>query len=92
MRLSRFFFTGKLFLTDPKLAFTCYFGPCTPYQFRLMGPGSWKGAREAILTQWDRTYKSLQTRPCNVPDESGSALFYMLVVAVLAVLVYMIFM
>lgn len=51
-----------LFLTDPKLAVQVYFGPCSPYQFRLTGPGKWDGARHAILTQWDRTLKATRTR------------------------------
>ncbi|XP_066117229.1 putative dimethylaniline monooxygenase [N-oxide-forming] 6 [Saccopteryx bilineata] len=51
-----------LFLTDPQLALQVYFGPCSPYQFRLMGPGKWDGARKAILTQWDRTIKPIRTR------------------------------
>ncbi|KAL0164106.1 hypothetical protein M9458_039859, partial [Cirrhinus mrigala] len=44
----------KLLLTDPRLSVNVIFGPCTPYQFRLHGPGQWEGARQAILTQWDR--------------------------------------
>ncbi|XP_048213336.1 dimethylaniline monooxygenase [N-oxide-forming] 4 isoform X2 [Perognathus longimembris pacificus] len=51
-----------LFLTDPRLSWEVFFGPCTPYQYRLMGPGKWNGARNAILTQWDRTLKPLKTR------------------------------
>ncbi|XP_054689365.1 flavin-containing monooxygenase 5-like isoform X2 [Grus americana] len=51
-----------LFLTDPKLALEVVFGPCTPYQYRLRGPGEWAGAREAILTQRQRIIKPLQTR------------------------------
>ncbi|XP_042530267.1 dimethylaniline monooxygenase [N-oxide-forming] 4 [Dipodomys spectabilis] len=51
-----------LLLTDPRLAWEVFFGPCTPYQYRLMGPGKWNGARKAILTQWDRTLKPLKTR------------------------------
>ncbi|NXJ08022.1 FMO3 monooxygenase, partial [Odontophorus gujanensis] len=47
----------KLLLTDPQLALKVFFGPCTPYQFRLTGPGKWSGARRAIFTQWDRTLK-----------------------------------
>uniref|UniRef100_A0A8C9F026 Flavin-containing monooxygenase n=1 Tax=Pavo cristatus TaxID=9049 RepID=A0A8C9F026_PAVCR len=43
-----------LFLTDPKLALEVLLGPCTPYQYRLQGPGAWEGAREAILTQQQR--------------------------------------
>ncbi|XP_017671129.1 PREDICTED: dimethylaniline monooxygenase [N-oxide-forming] 2-like [Lepidothrix coronata] len=51
-----------LFLTDPRLALEVAFGPCTPYQYRLRGPGAWAGAREAILTQQQRIIKPLQTR------------------------------
>ncbi|XP_071421435.1 flavin-containing monooxygenase 5-like isoform X2 [Pithys albifrons albifrons] len=51
-----------LFLTDPKLAMEVLFGPCTPYQYRLRGPGAWAGARKAILTQQQRIIKPLQTR------------------------------
>ncbi|XP_043779676.1 dimethylaniline monooxygenase [N-oxide-forming] 4 isoform X2 [Cervus elaphus] len=51
-----------LFIKDPRLAWEVFFGPCTPYQYRLMGPGKWDGARNAILTQWDRTLKPLKTR------------------------------
>ncbi|XP_047608516.1 dimethylaniline monooxygenase [N-oxide-forming] 4 [Phacochoerus africanus] len=60
-----------LFLKDPRLAWEVFFGPCTPYQYRLMGPGKWHGARNAILTQWDRTLKPLKTRI--VPDSSRPA-------------------
>ncbi|KAI4563062.1 hypothetical protein MJT46_010671 [Ovis ammon polii x Ovis aries] len=56
-----------LFLTDPKLALEVYFGPCTPYQFRLVGPGKWPGARNAILTQWDRLLKPMTTRVVGSP-------------------------
>lgn len=51
-----------LLCRDPRLALTVFFGPCTPYQYRLRGPGRWEGARQAILTQWDRTLKPTRTR------------------------------
>ncbi|XP_011372520.1 dimethylaniline monooxygenase [N-oxide-forming] 5-like [Pteropus vampyrus] len=51
-----------LFLSDPKLAMEILFGPCTPYQYRLQGPGKWEGARKAILTQRERIIKPLKTR------------------------------
>lgn len=60
----------SLFLTDPRLAMEVAFGPCTPYQYRLRGPGAWAGAREAILTQHQRILKPLQTRPV---EDSTSA-------------------
>uniref|UniRef100_A0A8B9QVX3 Flavin-containing monooxygenase n=1 Tax=Anas platyrhynchos TaxID=8839 RepID=A0A8B9QVX3_ANAPL len=51
-----------LLLTDPRLAMAVFFGPCTPYQYRLVGRGRWSGARAAILTQWQRALKPLRTR------------------------------
>ncbi|XP_063282226.1 flavin-containing monooxygenase 5-like [Pelobates fuscus] len=52
----------QTFLTDPKLAWEILFGPCTPYQYRLSGPGKWNGARQAILSQMDRVIKPTKTR------------------------------
>lgn len=52
----------QLFTSDPRLAFEVYLGPCSPYQFRLTGPGKWPEAREIILTQWQRTIKPTRTR------------------------------
>ncbi|KFQ40943.1 Dimethylaniline monooxygenase [N-oxide-forming] 1, partial [Mesitornis unicolor] len=59
----------RLLCRDPWLALTVFFGPCSPYQYRLGGPGRWEGARQAILTQWDRTLKPTRTR---VPAGSSS--------------------
>ncbi|NWR46164.1 FMO1 monooxygenase, partial [Regulus satrapa] len=59
-----------LLCTDPRLALTIFFGPCSPYQYRLEGPGRWEGARQAILTQWDRVLKPTRTR---VPAGSSSS-------------------
>ncbi|KAM4641190.1 dimethylaniline monooxygenase [N-oxide-forming] 2-like [Discoglossus pictus] len=52
----------KLFFFDPVLALKIFFGPCNSYHYRLSGPGKWPGARQAILTQWDRIEKPLKTR------------------------------
>ncbi|XP_064310721.1 flavin-containing monooxygenase 5 isoform X2 [Phalacrocorax carbo] len=76
-----------LFLTDPKLALEVLFGPCTPYQYRLRGPGMWPGAREAILNQQHRIIKPLQTRHVEEhPSTTTLPLIFKLVgaVAVLA--------
>ncbi|XP_006032014.2 dimethylaniline monooxygenase [N-oxide-forming] 5-like, partial [Alligator sinensis] len=62
----------SLFLMDTKLAMEVFFGPCTPYQYRLRGPGKWAGAREAILTQRKRITKPLKTR--NVEDSTNQSL------------------
>lgn len=57
----------KLLMTDPKLGLNVIFGPATSYQYRLGGPGKWAGARQTILSQWDRVALPMQTRPCNAP-------------------------
>uniref|UniRef100_A0A3P9LKZ1 Flavin-containing monooxygenase n=1 Tax=Oryzias latipes TaxID=8090 RepID=A0A3P9LKZ1_ORYLA len=63
----------KLLLRDPVLWMKVVFGPCTPYQYRLTGPGQWTGARCAILTQWERVAKPFKTRP--VPQSQPGANF-----------------
>uniref|UniRef100_A0A8C4IY52 Flavin-containing monooxygenase n=1 Tax=Dromaius novaehollandiae TaxID=8790 RepID=A0A8C4IY52_DRONO len=61
-----------LFLTDPRLATEVLLGPCTPYQYRLRGPGRWAGARQAILTQQQRVVKPLRTRQVDEVTSSSS--------------------
>ncbi|KAG8555868.1 hypothetical protein GDO81_017845 [Engystomops pustulosus] len=63
---------SRLCLTDPKLAFEVFFGPCSPYQFRLHGPGKWDGARKAILNQWKRTIDATQMRVVQAHQETSS--------------------
>lgn len=64
-----------LFLSDPVLWLQLLFGPCTPYQYRLSGPGRWGGARHAILTQWKRVFQPFKTRPGQDPEpEPGSSI------------------
>uniref|UniRef100_A0A671V4Q2 Flavin-containing monooxygenase n=1 Tax=Sparus aurata TaxID=8175 RepID=A0A671V4Q2_SPAAU len=62
-----------LFLTDPRLALQLLTGPCTPYQYRLTGPGKWAGAREAILTQWERVLQPFRTRVVPEPESRPSS-------------------
>ncbi|KAK7094772.1 flavin-containing monooxygenase 5-like [Littorina saxatilis] len=51
---------------DPALAWQVWTGPCTPYQFRLTGPGQWDGARDAIMSTMDRVRYPFATRPLPV--------------------------
>ncbi len=83
-----------LWLTDPKLAWAVCFGPVTPPQYRLMGPGKWDGAREALLTVWDRVYYPITTRDVGESDQkSGNGqLFLLSAVAVAAFLAYRVLM
>ena len=52
----------RLLATDPRLAVAVYFGLTTPYQYRLLGPGAWRGARDAILSARERILQPLMTR------------------------------
>ncbi|XP_070817067.1 flavin-containing monooxygenase 5-like [Chaetodon trifascialis] len=60
-----------LLIKDPRLALQVLLGPCTSYQYRLTGPGQWAGAREAILTQWERVYQPFRTRVLPEPETSS---------------------
>ncbi|KAG8003411.1 Dimethylaniline monooxygenase [N-oxide-forming] 5 [Nibea albiflora] len=62
-----------LLLTDPRLALNIILGPCTPYQYRLTGPGQWAGARQAILTQWDRVVQPFKSRVVPEPETKPSS-------------------
>ncbi|CAL8254759.1 unnamed protein product [Merluccius merluccius] len=71
----------RLLLTDPRLAYSVIFGPSTPYQYRLRGPGKWAGARQAILTQWDRVIQPMQTNACKVPEHKRSVVVPLVLLA-----------
>ncbi|XP_042317156.1 dimethylaniline monooxygenase [N-oxide-forming] 2-like isoform X2 [Sceloporus undulatus] len=73
----------SLLLRDPKLAITIFFGPCSPFQFRLMGPGKWSGARNAILTQGERIIKPTKTR---VVDNSAHQFFLLKIISIIVLL------
>jgi len=76
---------GKLFWKDPRLAWHCFFGPYVPYQYRLVGPHPWNGAREAIMTVWDRTLAGIS--PKSKPNDSMPLWLYAILMAVLAVVI-----
>lgn len=76
----------RLLLTDPQLALAIFLGPCSPYQYRLMGRGRWSGARAAILTQWQRTLKPLRTRVVGDNSSSSSRWCWMCLLALPAAL------
>ncbi|XP_077987004.1 flavin-containing monooxygenase 5-like [Glandiceps talaboti] len=62
----------RLFFSDPNFALKCFFGPFTPYQYRLDGPGKWDGAKEAIEMYWDRVISATKTRKVDLPKKSES--------------------
>ena len=63
--------------SDPSLALRCYFGPCSPPQYRLTGPGAWDGARRAIMALQERNVAQMKK---NVLGTSYQKFFLMLVV------------
>ena len=52
----------NLFKKDPFLALRCFFGPCVPAQYRLVGPGKWSGAKATIETSVQRCLAPMRTR------------------------------
>lgn len=76
----------SLVLEDPTLAVKLYFGPCNSYQYRLVGPGRWEGARDAILTQKQRILKPLKTRTLD-PSLNSPFSFLLKILGLLAVVV-----
>ena len=79
----------SLAFTDPKLALQLFWGPCTPIQYRLQGPGKWDGARKAILTTEDRIRKPLMTRVIESNNSTTSTITmarFMLAVAFFAII------
>ncbi|XP_068098731.1 dimethylaniline monooxygenase [N-oxide-forming] 2-like [Hyperolius riggenbachi] len=74
-----------LFVTDPVLAVKIFFGPCTPAQYRLTGPGQWPMARKQIMTTFERIVKPTKTRV--VPDRGQKSLSFIIRLGALCVLV-----
>ncbi|XP_078074226.1 flavin-containing monooxygenase 5-like [Mustelus asterias] len=80
----------RLLFSDPRLAFQVIFGPCSPYQFRLTGPGKWPKARETIFTQWERIIKPTKTRAAmKTQRESVSLLLKLMALLVALSAIYL---
>ncbi|CAB1332002.1 unnamed protein product, partial [Coregonus sp. 'balchen'] len=62
-----------LLLMEPGVGLRVLLGPCTPYQYRLRGPGKWDGARQAILTQWECVAQPFRTRMPPQPESRTRA-------------------
>ncbi|XP_033110406.1 dimethylaniline monooxygenase [N-oxide-forming] 5-like [Anneissia japonica] len=79
----------KIFLVNPRFALKCLFGPCHPFQYRLMGPGKWDGAKEAIESGLDRVIYPTKTRvlKSNNQAESGGFMKVLWVLVLVAVFV-----
>lgn len=61
----------KYFFTDNAFWRKLVFGPCTPEQWRLEGPGKWDGARAAIESVEENMWFPLKTRTAGVDLTKG---------------------
>jgi dimethylaniline monooxygenase (N-oxide forming) len=66
----------KYFFTDPQLAIRLLFQGLVPYQFRLDGPHSWSGAREAIMGMEKRMVENTMTRKMEKDGKSDGTGFW----------------
>ena len=78
----------RLLLRDPALALKCFFGPCTPAQFRLMGPGAWEVAKKAIEDAPGNVIYATKTRslPKEEETEKNTSVFNMGILVLFVVL------
>ena len=75
-----------LLVTDPRLAMAVYFGLTSPYQYRLVGPGAWRGARDAILSTRERMLQPLNTRRVDIATSDNEGRSVILLVIIIGVL------
>lgn len=70
----------KLLLKDPIFGLRCFFGACAPYQYRIMGPGAWDGAKKALEDLPENVIFPTKTRV--VPREKRNSLMLFVYVAI----------
>lgn len=75
----------KYLFTDPRLFYHLVFGVAVPYQYRLVGPGAWSGAREAILTVNERIAEPFKTNAAREKATSSWGLGRLNIKQVLAI-------
>jgi len=74
--------TGQLLKTDLWLALKVYFGPMTPFQMRIMGHGAWTGARQTVMTSWDRVVRPFNSHQLQEQPHSVIKLLLLCAVAI----------
>ena len=80
----------KYLFIDFRLFVALVFGANASYQYRLIGPGAWSGAREAMLTIQDRIDAALDTNKQRIKSSNKLTnynLFDLLMVTTLVTLV-----
>ncbi|XP_077986909.1 flavin-containing monooxygenase 5-like [Glandiceps talaboti] len=77
----------KLLTSDPSFAAKCFFGPTYPASYRLHGPGSWNGAKKAILDAWDNVIFPTKTRDIVKETKSNTTILKMFVIFTLLIII-----
>ena len=75
-----------LFFSDPLLALKVFLGPCTPPQYRLMGPNPWAGAKQAIEKALSNTIYATKTRDTEKPASFPVMKVAMILAIILAII------
>ncbi|KAJ8039505.1 Dimethylaniline monooxygenase [N-oxide-forming] 5 [Holothuria leucospilota] len=81
----------KLFLTDPRLAISVLFGPITPFTYRIFGPHSWPGARDAVINCWEACKSGIEGRGGKQKLKSDSTWMFLCIFTVLLAVLYFVF-
>ena len=81
----------KLFLKDPIFGFHCLFGPCAPYQYRLMGPECWDGAKKALEDVPKNIVFPTRTRVVKKENDGRRAYLYILLFLTIVAILFKIF-
>ncbi|XP_043941184.1 flavin-containing monooxygenase 5-like [Protopterus annectens] len=81
----------ELFYRNPRLAWKVFFDSCTPYQYRLTGPGKWSGAEKAVMTQWDRVFKATMTRCVEVEKQQKTFPVLLMLIFMVLMIAFFVF-
>ena len=76
-----------LLIQDPALALRCFFGPCVPAQWRLMGPGAWSGAKKVIEDAPENVFYATRKRNKKNQENRAATVVWKLLLLVTVVLV-----
>ncbi|KAJ8039499.1 Dimethylaniline monooxygenase [N-oxide-forming] 1 [Holothuria leucospilota] len=80
----------RLFMTDPRLAIKVFFGPIAPFTYRLFGPHTWPGARDAMMNCWELCKTGIEGRSGIQHSKSNSSWNLLsLLIVLFAVLFFM---
>jgi len=60
----------RMAMSDPGLWAQCILGPCSPCQYRLIGPHAWPEATNSIITVWNRVTYPMNPANALKPEDT----------------------